>query len=940
MTLSYDQYLDFARVEDLAFLPGRELRNVDCDKIFRRSLDYSSSSSSSDRVSYSRTIETAADLVIDHYEYGLFAARLWCAQLHETLPGSFTVNTRRMVDKGLKFAPEYLAFVERNARTLDAALDASADLFSFDYFGIRTLAKSYLLRVPPKDPRPIDETVSLSSATVPLVGRDSSEDLAETPQQMFMRVAVALNLYEDDQRALAGVLETYRLLSNKLYIHATPTLFHAGLQNQTLASCYLLSISEDSIESIFQTLTKCALVSKASGGVGLNVSNVRATGARIKRTNGRSGGIVPMLTVFNHVARYVDQGGGKRNGAFTIYVEPWHADIEHFIRLSRKTGVEETITRDLFTAVWCCDLFMRRVRRNEPWSLMSPERSPGLTDVFGDKFERLYTSYEDRGLYVRRVSAKRLWETILRSQLETGMPFLLHKDHVNSRDNQSHLGVIRGSNLCTEITLYNDHENVAVCNLASLSLSRFARDATDPTAACTAQCEPPTRLRDGALTINRYSDDCPVCNGGYDYASLFDTAYVATRNLDRTIDAMKYPLKETEYTNKRNRPLGIGVQGWADVLSLLRLPWESSRARTLNRRIFETIYRATLTESSMLAVRFGEYDTFAGSKTSRGILPHDAYDAWIEDFYEREAATSGDPTITSKDKQRVQEHRYVEPTSPDQDWLYKLVNDGGRRRHVLESWTDLRKRISVTGLRNSHRIAPMPTASTAQIFGNCESVEPRTSNLYYRRVQSGEFITVNRHLIDDLRSLGIWNEETKETLIRCRGSVGQLYTLPAILREVYRTVWEIPQKVLIDMTADRQPFIDQSQSLNLYMENPDFARLTRAHFYAWRHGLKTGMYYLRTRPAVEAVQFTVRPTTTNGGRICPTNDDRTRASTCRLKRSSAFVDLKNVSDSTDVFDQSRMVHGTRIVNYDEDNDNDNDNDNDDDDDGLCLSCQA
>lgn len=908
-------------LEKLKDLHDHELTNVNVQRVtesIHLGFKYTS------ETLYDLCIDSAAELVTEHYEYSYFAARLWCYRLQSSLPAKFSDATFEMRTKGIQFNRGYMDFVTKHADVLDTMLCPMADLTSFDYFGVRTLAQSYLLKPPYEDviaesdeQQTTDDTSMEEQGTndapmeeqetndAPTEERTTNDEPMETPQQMFMRVAVALcssrkDDHRDDEETLNAVRETYRMLSSKRYIHATPTLFHAGLENQTLASCYLVSIAEDSIESIFRSVTRCALVSKASGGVGLHVSNVRAAGALIKQTNGRSGGIVPMLTVFNQVARYVDQGGGKRKGAFTIYLEPWHADIEDFIRLSKKTGIEEKITRDLFTALWCCDLFMRRVIRNEEWSLMSPDLCPGLTDAWGKEFEKLYLDYESRKMYVKRIPAKHLWESLLRSQFETGMPFLMHKDHVNSRDNHSHVGVIKGSNLCTEITLYSDQNNIAVCNLASICLSKFVRDATNPDHAC--DCIEPTRFND-RLIVNRYDDGCTKCHGGYDYTALFETVCVATRNVDRTIDAMLYPLEETERSNKQNRPLGIGVQGFADVLSKLRLPWDSPRARLINKRIFETIYRATLTESSMLAVQYGAYENYPGSKVSRSILPHDAYDQWIEEFY---SPDSNDDPAMKKRRRLVEEHRYVEPKDAKDDWLYQTINSG-RGSGLLESWPELRLRLAHTGLRNSHRIAPMPTASTAQIFGNCESIEPRTSNMYYRRVLSGEFITMNHQLIDDMQALGMWDEPHKELLIRSRGSVQSMTDLPTELREVYRTVWEIPQRLLVDLTADRQPFIDQSQSFNLYLANPDFKRLTDAHFYAWQSGIKTGMYYLRTQAPVDPIQFTVPPVAIADQPSC-------------LQRSSTIDNLKHARDSTNVFSMNSCTS--------EDNNE------------GCLSCQA
>lgn len=773
--------------------------------------------------------EVAADMVLQHYEYSQLAARIWMSRLHKIIPQTFSQATTRMFVQGVKLHRGYVNFVSDHAAFLDSLIQHDRDLTSYDYFGVRTLAKSYLLRYPLRD----DVQQSLSSF----------DGLAETPQYMLMRIAVAINLPAGEDvssSVFSEIAETYEQLSTKRYTHATPTMFNAGLEVSTLASCYLLTISRDSIEGVFETLTRSALVSKASGGVGINISNVRATGTPIRQTNGRSGGIVPMLRVFNDVARYVDQGGGKRPGAYTIYLEPWHADFEDFVRLSRKTGVEEKLTRDLFTAVWCCDLFMQRVERDELWSLMCPKLSPGLTDVWGAHFEDLYTRYEHEKRYVRQVPAKQLWLLLVRTQLESGMPFFMHKDHVNARNNQMNCGTIRGSNLCTEITLYTSHDEVAVCNLASVSLPAFIRaDATDWSCP---NCLLPPEVISPSFTVNRYDLDCEMCTGGFDFEALYNTVLLVTRNLDRTIDRMHYPIDEARLSNTRHRPIGIGVSGLADVFARLRIDWSSPIASRLNRRIFETLYRASLHQSCLLSRDSIPYLSYDGSPVDvDGLFQHNLYDIWADRFDSSSTGSNRDSSLAN--------HRYHERDSTG-DWLVKLVPGS-------ISWSDFRQLVAKFGLRHSQRLAPMPTATTAQILGNCESIEPRTSNLFYRRVQAGEFIVLNRQLVDDMLRLGVWDETRIRKLVENRGSVQSFAELPAILRSVYRTVWELPQRLLVDLTADRQPFIDQSQSFNLYFVEPDFKRLTNAHFYAWRHGLKTGMYYLRTKSAVEPIQFSV-----------------------------------------------------------------------------------
>lgn len=843
-TVEVDFSLIAKKIKSLTLLPGHELRNVNYLEIAKQTIaHFGQTTTELDEIA----ALTAADMTTRHYEYSLLAARIWCSRLHKLVPVTFSEATNVMVKNSVPLSSRYVQFVKHYANHLNPLIRPDRDLYEFDYFGVRTLAKSYLLRLP------IEENAKEGKQL-------SFDDIAETPQQLFMRVAITVtigdrsDLYElltTEQlyKLIGEIKETYNALSTKRYVHATPTLFTAGLESQTLASCYLLTIGEDSIEGIFEALTKCALVSKCSGGIGLNISEIRANGTPIRRTNGRSNGIVPMLRVFNDVARYVDQGGGKRPGAITVYLEPWHADFEDFLRLSKKTGVEEKITRDLFTAVWCCDLFMRRVEANEDWSLMCPHQSPGLTRVWGQEFERLYISYENKKRYVKRVPAKRLWELLVKMQLETGMPFLLHKDHVNARNNHMNLGTIRGSNLCTEITLYTDRDSVSVCNLASISLSSFARDATEYVCECSTTNNVISMTAnnndDATLTINKYSWNCKRCYGGFDFHGLFRTVCLVVRNLDRTIDAMTYPFEAAERTNKLSRPLGIGVQGLADVFAKLRLTWDSIEAWLLNERIFETMYRASLQQSCLLAEQHGAYPLYEGSPANElpAKFQHDLYNEWSEAFMQNDTRFLNRGIDLSG-------YHYVEE-DVDADWLIDATNKD------CWSWSMLRKMVEFHGLRNSHRLAPMPTASTAQILGNCESIEPRTTNLFYRRVQSGEFFVINRQLIDDLVRLNAWDEKRRQNLIKHRGSVQQMLDIPQHLRNVYRTVWEIPQRILVNLNAARQPFVDQSLSFNMYFAEPNFSRITNAHFYAWRSGLKTGMYYLRTRPAIEPIQFSL-----------------------------------------------------------------------------------
>ena len=567
------------------------------------------------------------------------------------------------------------------------------------------------------------------------------------------------------------MIETYNLLSEKWFTHATPTLFNAGTPKPQLSSCFLLTMKDDSINGIYDTLKQCALISQSAGGIGLSIHNVRATGSYIKGTNGTSNGIIPMLRVYNDTARYVDQGGGKRKGAFAIYLEPWHADIYAFLDLKKNHGKEEMRARDLFYALWVSDLFMKRVENNEEWSLFCPNEAPGLADCYGEEFEKLYEKYEREGRARKVVKAQDLWFEVLESQTETGTPYMLYKDAANEKSNQKNLGTIKSSNLCTEIMEYTSPDEVAVCNLASISLPKFIKD------------------------------------GKFDHDKLFEVTKVVTRNLNKIIDINYYPVEEAKNSNFRHRPIGIGVQGLADTFALLRMPFDSVEAKGLNQDIFETIYYGSLTASNEIAAEKGAYETYEGSPISQGIFQ---FDMWN-----------------------------VKPTSNRWDW------DG------------LRERILANGVRNSLLLAPMPTASTSQILGNNECFEPYTSNIYTRRVLSGEFIIVNKHLLKDLVEAGLWNEDMKNRLIAANGSIQEIAGIPQSIKDLYKTVWEISQKAVIDMAADRGAYICQSQSLNLFIENPNFGKLTSMHFYAWKAGLKTGMYYLRTKAAADAIKFTV-----------------------------------------------------------------------------------
>ncbi|MDT3405028.1 ribonucleoside-diphosphate reductase subunit alpha [Mucilaginibacter terrae] len=691
--------------------------------------------------------ETAASLTTKHPDYALLASRIAVSNLHKNTVKSFSETMRKLYTykdpktgkNASLIADDVWAVIEANADILDSSIIYDRD-FGFDYFGFKTLEKSYLLK---------------------LDGR-----IAERPQHLFMRVSVGIHK-EDVESAI----KTYNLMSERWFTHATPTLFNAGTPKPQMSSCFLLTMKDDSIEGIYDTLKQTAQISQSAGGIGLSIHNVRATGSYISGTNGTSNGIIPMLRVFNDTARYVDQGGGKRKGAFAIYLEPWHADVYEFLDLRKNHGKEEMRARDLFYALWICDLFMKRVEANEDWSLFCPHEAPGLADCFGDEFEALYTKYESEGRARKKVKAQELWYAILDSQVETGTPYLLYKDAANSKSNQQNLGTIKSSNLCTEIMEYTSADEVAVCNLASLALPRF------------------------------------VINGAFDHDKLYEVTYQATLNLNKIIDGNYYPVKEAEYSNLRHRPIGLGVQGLADTFICLRMPFESEEAKQLNKEIFETIYFASMTASKDLAIKDGAYETFQGSPLSKGKFQ---FDLWN-----------------------------VQPASTRWDW------------------ESLRKDVVKNGVRNSLLVAPMPTASTSQILGNNECFEPYTSNIYTRRVLSGEFVIVNKHLLRDLVDLGLWNSRMKDQIITANGSVQDIAEIPQNIKDLYKTVWEIKMRNIIDMAADRGAYICQSQSLNLFINAPNASKLTSMHFYAWKKGLKTGMYYLRTQAASQAVKFTV-----------------------------------------------------------------------------------
>ncbi len=691
--------------------------------------------------------EVAAAKTIDHPDYALLASRIAVSNLHKETKKTFSEvieDLHRYVDPKTNenaslIADDVYRVVMDNKDVLDSSIIYDRD-FRYDYFGFKTLTRSYLMRL--------------------------NGVIAERPQQMLMRVAVGIH-----KNDIESAVKTYNLMSEGWFTHATPTLFNSGTPKPQMSSCFLLTMKEDSIEGIYDTLKSCAQISQSAGGIGLSIHDIRATGSYIKGTNGTSNGIVPMLRVFNDTARYVDQGGGKRKGSFAMYIEPWHADVFDFLDLKKNHGKEESRARDLFYALWIPDLFMKRVKDNGDWTLMCPHECPGLSDTHSAAFEELYTRYEQEGKGRKTIKAQDLWFKILESQIETGTPYMLYKDAANAKSNQQNLGTIKSSNLCTEIIEYTAPDEVAVCNLASLALPKFVTE-----------------------------------DGGFDHNRLFEVTYQATINLNRIIDENFYPIEEAKNSNLRHRPIGLGVQGLADAFIMMGFPFESEEARALNREVFETIYYASMTASKDLAKVEGPYESFQGSPVSKGIFQ---FDMW--------------------------------GVTPTDRW----------------EWNVLKEEVKQHGVRNSLLLAPMPTASTAQILGNNECFEPYTSNIYTRRVLSGEFIIVNKHLLKDLVKEGLWNKEMRQKIMAANGSVQNINEVPQRLKDLYKTAWEISQKAIIDQAADRGAYICQSQSLNIFMENANFGKLTSMHFYGWEKGLKTGMYYLRTKAATDAIKFTV-----------------------------------------------------------------------------------
>ena len=692
--------------------------------------------------------ETAATLTTKHPDYATLAARISISNLHKTTSKSFSNTIKRLYtytnpktqENASLISKDVYRIINKNAAILDSSIIYDRD-FNYDYFGFKTLQKSYLLKLDGK--------------------------VVERPQHMLMRVAVGI--HHDD---IDSVIETYNLLSEKWFTHATPTLFNAGTPKPQLSSCFLLTMQEDSIDGIYNTLKQCAKISQSAGGIGLSIHNVRGTGSYIKGTNGVSNGIIPMLRNFDMTARYVDQGGGKRKGSFAIYLEPWHCDVFEFLQLKKNHGKEELRARDLFYAMWIPDLFMKRVEENENWSLFSPDEAPNLHETYGEEFEKLYTKYEKEGKARKTVKAQDLWFEILESQIETGNPYILYKDHANNKSNQKNLGTIKSSNLCTEIIEYTSPDEVAVCNLASIALNMFVKE-----------------------------------DSTYDFQKLYEITKVITRNLNKVIDVNYYPIEEARNSNMRHRPIGIGVQGLADAFILMKYPFDSDEAKKLNKDIFETIYYAAMEASMELSKKEGAYESYKGSPVSKSIFQFD---------------------------------------------MWGITPDSGRW-----DWTKLKQKVKKHGVRNSLLLAPMPTASTSQILGNNECFEPYTSNLYTRRVLSGEFIVVNKHLLNDLIELDLWNDKMKDKIMEQNGSIQNINEIPEKIKLLYRTVWEVSQKSIIEMAADRGAYICQSQSMNIHMQDANFGKLTSMHFHAWKLGLKTGLYYLRTKAAADAIKFTI-----------------------------------------------------------------------------------
>jgi ribonucleoside-diphosphate reductase alpha subunit len=682
--------------------------------------------------------EICVGMITSEPDYEVLATRIIASNIHKVCPNNFHLAMKKLQKAGV-VTDEVVEVSQQVKDEIKSDRD-----FDFGYFGLKTLEKGYLQRVDGK--------------------------LIETPQYLFMRVAVGIH-----GKDIPSVLDTYDKMSQGLFIHATPTLFNAGTPRPQMSSCFLIANKEDSIDGIYGTLTECAQISKWAGGIGMHIHDIRANKSRIRGTNGQSDGIIPMLRVFNATARYVNQAG-RRKGSIAVYIEPWHADIMDFLELRLNQGDEEARCRDLFSAMWIPDLFMKRVEEGGKWSLFCPDTAKGLSDVYGEEFDALYTKYEEEGLAHSTVQAAEVWKAILRSQTETGTPYMLYKDACNAKSNQKNLGVIKSSNLCTEIIEYTNKDETSVCNLASIALPKYVNKETKT----------------------------------FDYEKLHEVTKTVTKNLNRVIDRNFYPVETARRSNMKHRPIGLGVQGLADVFILCGLPFDCEESRLMNAYIFETMYHAALEASSELAEVDGSYESFEGSPTSQGILQ--------PDMWEGETKFSG---------------RY--------------------------DWDAMRVRVKTKGLRNSLLMAPMPTASTAQILGNNECFEPYTTNIYLRRTLAGEFVVVNKHLVDDLKRVGLWSKEMKDLMVKAGGSIQNIVDIPEDIKKLYKTVWEISQKCIIDMAADRGRFIDQSQSMNLFIESPTMSKLSSMHMYAWKAGLKTGMYYLRSKAKARPIQFSLEP---------------------------------------------------------------------------------
>jgi len=752
--------------------------------------------------------QICASLSTEHPDYGILASKIVVSNHHKNTYPSFTETSKALFDEGL-ISKKVFSIIKTHGTKLNDVIDYNRD-FLIDYFGFKTLEKSYLMKI--------------------------NNKVTERPQDLFMRVSVGIH-HNDIKEAI----ETYNYMSNKYFTHATPTLFNSGTSRPQLSSCFLLSMKDDSIDGIFSTLKDCALISKWAGGIGLHAHNIRSKNSKIKGTNGISNGLVPMLRVFNNTARYVDQGGGKRNGSIAIYLEPWHKDINDFLLLRKNHGNEEDRARDLFYALWIPDLFMERVKENGKWTLFCPNEAPGLADCYGEEFNKLYSKYESDPIYNgKTVDARELWFTILESQIETGNPYICYKDAANNKSNQQNLGTIKSSNLCTEIMEYSSPKEYAVCNLASIGLSKF------------------------------------VIDGVFDYELLYKVTKIITKNLNKVIDINYYPIPECEYSNKLHRPIGIGVQGLADVFAMMKLPFDSEEASKVNNNIFETIYYASIETSYEISKkretvisRIKELMNQKWSPDSSDVVPGGEFRKELANLKKIHK-----PTKEELVKESFLGSYSSFEGSPLSKGLFQFDMWGASGSDRYD-WESLRGEIMKHGIRNSLLVAPMPTASTSQILGNNECIEPFTSNIYLRRTLAGEFVVINKYLIRDLIELNIWNDNLKNLIIKNNGSIQSIDNIPDNIKAIYKTVWEIGNKTLINMAADRGRYICQSQSLNLFMEKPDFNKLSSMHFYSWTKGLKTGIYYLRTKPVSQAQQFTIEPEynpNNDGNFVCKKDD--------------------------------------------------------------------